>query len=248
MPITLQNLNFNSSSGSIIMSNTATIHIPQTMWTEWNQLYRHEQNEHGHRFYSVTTSGTAAHAPLIDLVGTVVLSTNTATSSALFDPQGFALTTNAIYVGSNNIILNPGEYRGAAETGEERRRRITRINKRTTAEQRARQLLLIALDRDQRRDLARYDYFYTNVGPRRYKIAKGRSGNVHLVDREGNELVRYCAHPSEMVPDYDTMLAQLLTLRHNEAGFLAIANVHWRRGEERIFTQPRLDVPVNMAA
>jgi hypothetical protein len=38
--------------------------------------------------------------------------------------------------------------------------------------------------------------------------------------------VRFCAHPETDLPDADTMLAQKLMLEADEAGFLAIANLH----------------------
>ena len=41
----------------------------------------------------------------------------------------------------------------------------------------------------------------------------------------GIVIVVDCIHPDEMVPDHDTMLAQLLWLKCNEAEFLRVANI-----------------------
>lgn len=52
------------------------------------------------------------------------------------------------------------------------------------------------------------------------------AGNVQLV-HPGKILARpgaYCAHPPQVIPMADMILAQLLYLRTNEAGFLAVAN------------------------
>jgi len=57
-----------------------------------------------------------------------------------------------------------------------------------------------------------------------YEIHKGRQGNVRRL-HEGKAVESYCIHPSEYVPDEDTMLTQLLWLRWCEEDFLRVANV-----------------------
>lgn len=60
-----------------------------------------------------------------------------------------------------------------------------------------------------------------------YRIHRGRSGNVALLERkDGREVERYCAHPVASLPDEDTMLAQKLMLQHDRARFLELANVN----------------------
>jgi len=56
-----------------------------------------------------------------------------------------------------------------------------------------------------------------------YEIHKGRQGNVRRI-HEGEAVESYCIHPSEYVPDEDTMLTQLLWLRWCEEDFLRVAN------------------------
>jgi hypothetical protein len=59
---------------------------------------------------------------------------------------------------------------------------------------------------------------------RRYRIRRGRAGNVDQLDDAGRVLKRLCIHPTLAVPDADTMLAQKLLLETDEATFLRVAN------------------------
>lgn len=59
---------------------------------------------------------------------------------------------------------------------------------------------------------------------RTYKIKKGWSGNVELLDDEGKAIIRFCIHPSEQCPDQDNMLAQKFLLETDEEAFNKIAN------------------------
>lgn len=68
-------------------------------------------------------------------------------------------------------------------------------------------------------------FYLTSSSGKRYRIDRGRSQNVRLVEETTGKVVRtYCAHPVEAVPDPDTMLAQKLMLETDEAAFLRIAN------------------------
>jgi len=59
---------------------------------------------------------------------------------------------------------------------------------------------------------------------KRYEIQRGRQGNVFLLDQKGERVEKYCIHPSEFVPDADTMLTQKLLIEGNEELFLKTAN------------------------
>jgi hypothetical protein len=61
---------------------------------------------------------------------------------------------------------------------------------------------------------------------KKYRINRGRSANVDVLDENGKVVRSLCAHPRDGVPDADTMLSQALMLKHDEPGFLRIANVH----------------------
>lgn len=95
------------------------------------------------------------------------------------------------------------------------------------ARRRATVLLGRHLDTTQRAQLREFGCFYvTGESGQRYRIRKGRVGNVDVLD--GNNRVRHrlCCHPCDYTPDEDLMLAQALHLSANEAHFLATANVH----------------------
>ena len=95
---------------------------------------------------------------------------------------------------------------------------------RAEADLRAEALLVANLDATQRKDFLSKGEFYLHIGDRRYRIRRGWSGNVELLDKDGKVKHRYCAHPSEFVPHCDNMLAQKLYLETNEEGFLRVAN------------------------
>ncbi len=112
--------------------------------------------------------------------------------------------------------------------------RQRRENERNTAEMRAEQLLWHVLDRRQKRDWKQLGYFEIEVGPRRYRIERGsRVGNVSLIDQHGEVIKRFCCHTDDHVPMADNALAQMMTLIHDEAGFLELANVHYDRDQPR---------------
>lgn len=102
---------------------------------------------------------------------------------------------------------------------------------RRQAQVRARHLLGSLLSKAQAESLKDRNYFDLEVTARdgavkRYRIHKGRSGNVELLAPDGTPLRRYCAHPLLYVPDEDTMLSQKLMLESDEEQFLRTANVH----------------------
>jgi hypothetical protein len=111
------------------------------------------------------------------------------------------------------------------------REHLARIAAETKARERAEKLLRESLAPNQREQLAQKGYFELSTiaptGERRiYRIRRGRSANIDRVDESGRVLHRLCAHPIELVPDADTMLAQKLWLENCEPEFLAMANVH----------------------
>ena len=92
------------------------------------------------------------------------------------------------------------------------------------AKERAEELLRSCLTSQQREELEQKHHFHLFVGNRKYRINRGRTRNIELVDEQGKVVKRLCAHPSEMIPDADTMLAQKLMLETDEESFLKIAN------------------------
>lgn len=97
-----------------------------------------------------------------------------------------------------------------------------RLQEGERARDRARQLLHLALTRDQQRSLEERRFFDMNVNGRTYRIHYGTHGNVRLI-QGGVETRLYCAQPNG-VPTEDAMLAQKLMLETDEPAFLRVAN------------------------
>ena len=114
------------------------------------------------------------------------------------------------YYNQNYCYYAPPFYGEGVKTAEE-------------ATKKAECLLLMVLNDKQKQQYKELGYFETEVGDRVYRIKKGYSGNVELIDN-GKPKTRFCIHTDEWLPDADTMLAQLLMLRTNEKKFLEVAN------------------------
>lgn len=112
------------------------------------------------------------------------------------------------------------------EAREQQRQRQQALRR---AERRALVLLLTALSAEQRAEFRQHGYFHAIGGHTgtRYRIRKGRVGNIDVLHRQ--RLVhRLCCHPEAACPDYDVMVAQLLHLQDAacEPLFVARANIH----------------------
>ncbi len=100
-----------------------------------------------------------------------------------------------------------------------------RAAQRAIENQIAEALLLENLTPTQRSTYQRDQYIpvVSDDGKRTYRITRGVSGNVQLV--EGNKVrYRFCIHPPDDSPVPDVMLGQLLLLKTDELEFLRIAN------------------------
>jgi len=116
----------------------------------------------------------------------------------------------------------------AAVVGLEAERERERAEE-TARQLRANELLMAALDKQQREDFMhrgafRLDVLSRDGTKRRYEIVRGRTGNVYQLDKAGNRIFNFCAHPQIACPNEDTMLAQKLMLEADEEEFLALAN------------------------
>jgi hypothetical protein len=93
------------------------------------------------------------------------------------------------------------------------------------AEQRAFELLRLALSDEEMRQLDTEKHFEVRGSSGTvYRIRKGRSANIDVMDN-GRVTHRLCFHPQIYCPDYDTMLAQKLLLETDEDAALRMANV-----------------------
>jgi hypothetical protein len=95
------------------------------------------------------------------------------------------------------------------------------------ADERAERLLLDNLNESQRvmYEQAKKIIVKGNETGDEYEIALGRSRNIRVVGADGRYKRTLCAHPAELVPNADTVLAQKLMLECAEREFLRIANV-----------------------
>lgn len=109
------------------------------------------------------------------------------------------------------------------ETAEEKAARDKRNHDHQVAASRADLLLLSFLSDAQTEQYQREQRFELHINGRHYRIHKGRSGNIQLIEN-GKPVAKYCAHPELWTPDGDTLVAQMLMLQTDEAAFLKIAN------------------------
>lgn len=116
----------------------------------------------------------------------------------------------------------------AAQTHMTRVRRAQAIQRR--AERKALVILLRNLIEEQRKEFREHNYFTVTGGAtgQKYRIRKGRVGNIDVLNKGGAVKHRLCAHPQGDMPNYDVMLAQALHLQEpaNEELFVRTANVH----------------------
>jgi hypothetical protein len=198
----------NTTGPSIVTGNSADYMTSTTIWVEWNEIY---------------TTSTATNQ-------TVQIRQSTITSST---------ATSIWTIWNQSYVVVPSICTGASSVGRPTRTPesdaayATRVNQeRVEAEKakaRAEVLLQEALSAKQRAELAQMGFFSLDVNQggqrRQYRIRRGRSRNVQQVDPVSGVVLKHlCAHPRELVPDADTMLAQKLMLETAEDDFLRIAN------------------------
>lgn len=152
---------------------------------------------------------------------------NTGTSTSMSGAAWTTWNTGVMYFAREYILLTPEQV--AQAVGRAAAKAEEREKKRLASEARAKELLMLALDHLQRKDLEARGAFRLEVlsrdgATRRYEITRGRAGNVYEIDAKGKRIAKFCAHPAVDCPDQDTMLAQKLMLEADEEAFLAVAN------------------------
>ncbi len=206
-------------TGTVSITSTTSGATPNEVWTAWNVQHT-----------------AAVNSAITRHIGQPI---NAATTSSLTN------TINGEIWGAwNNQIQNlrnasaeqvrrvQEQQRQARERQDRYQADQTRVQlERSKAEKRAEKLLQELLSAEQRAELAAKGFFTLRTiaksGEERiYRIRRGRSRNVEQVDAQGNRIKTLCAHPIEMVPDADTMLAQKLMLEtpDMQEEFLRIAN------------------------
>lgn len=115
---------------------------------------------------------------------------------------------------TNQIYTEPSE--------EQKKLWAEQKKKEQLAATRAEELLLMALTEEQATQYLKEGYFETIVNDKTYRIKKHET--VKLIEN-GKQKVGFCIHPVDYnIPAQDTMLAQFLMLKSNEAEFLKVAN------------------------
>jgi hypothetical protein len=185
-------------------ANSSTASLLYDPWPAWNE--------------TVTTATTAA---IWNVWTDISTTTPTVTGSTLYEVRPVH------YLGQR---VTPEQREAAQALAERRAAETLRIEgEKKLARQKAQALLEQHLDEAQRAQLRANGFFELtaiskNGERRRYRIHRGRHGNVRRLDEQGREVKRYCIHPMIACPDEDTMLTQKLWLENDEELFLRTAN------------------------
>lgn len=142
--------------------------------------------------------------------------------SPFMQPQGLG------QIGQYHNMASPAMTPAAHERIERERA----IAIRQEAHARAKTLLVSFLSAEQRQQFELGEgIIVVGKSGTRYRIRQGHVGNVDVLRKGDNYVVQsLCFHPSNdnELPVYDTMLAQMLHLQHDDAAARRIANVHHR--------------------
>lgn len=180
---------------------------------------------------TTTTASTSDHIefyPYTTSSGTINISPTDSTTQ-WYDLRGRPLTSQRTINQGINFIDYNFDGVGFVETEADRQARIEterkRRQQRLAAEARAEELLRKYLSQEQKVTLDKHGWFEVNgKSGTLYRIRKGRSINVDVLDKKTKQVVhKLCAHPVMNVPDFDTMLTQKVMLEVDEASFLKVA-------------------------
>ena len=200
-------------------SSTANLYTtPDATWNQW----------------TTTTAGTA-NATTTIVWNAWVSDTTTASYQVT--------TTDATW--SQWVVAGTGQYQPqgyqpytpptaeqqdawAREHAEVERKANEKAAERAAAVVKAKALLASMLDEQQRAQLERDKFFdFVSQTGRKMRIkSHSQSMNVDELGEDGKRIRTLCAHPASYeLPVEDHMVAQFLTLRHDEEAFLRVANV-----------------------
>lgn len=179
-----------------------------------------------------------------------VTSATTTTTDTFTTSQSTAANSTVWQIWCNEIVPGTNTYRvpelteaqKAEQAATRERYRLEELERKriqAEADARAEELLLANLSYAQKNEYKQTQSF-TVIGTkdRRFRVRKGRVGNVDVIDARGIIVDRLCAHPSDGVPDCDTMLAQKLVLEHDDDFFMRVANRHGYSGSREPILQP----------
>lgn len=225
------------------------------VWRQWNNSAATTGNYYFNSDYSTTVSNNIWTTWSSDQIVTIRCNATTAASSTFtwneWVTDQDARTNARTRVKAYEYPVQsraPFGARVPAETEAQRLERLAQAElrrqqyereaavsreRRAMAIGRADKLLESVLSGVQRAQLEKNDWFLVRgESGLLYRIRKGRSANVDVVDPKTGKVVDVlCAYPRMDVPDGDCMVAQKLMLECDEESFRKIAIRHQPRGE-----------------
>lgn len=194
-------------SDNVVVTNAITTNATVTssgtgIWTSWNSGSVASTTDPRIIWNNWTASNTTTND------GTSYLGNNRTPTRVLTKEQVHALTEEQ-------------ERQRLQHIREEAERRVAREE----AEQKAEALLLMHLDRKQRKSYQK-DHFFEVLSQsgKHYRVNFFRNRNVLEMDDAKRKVASYCIVPRENIPLADQLLIQKLMLQYQENDFLRIAN------------------------
>lgn len=202
-------------------ASTSSTTIPVSSWLDTNSLSTASTVVVPIQAYQTQPiSWTSTNASVTtDILWTPTVETIAVTSWVVSNSATSSATTYTIT--NSNLLYVPAEL-----TEADRARIQMEREAKDTARARAEALLSRHLREDQRKTLREHGWIQVTAksSGNRYRIYRGRSHNVRLLDAHDREVASLCAHPTMVVPEADCMLSQMLMLELTEDRFLAMAN------------------------
>jgi len=187
-----------------------------TVWQEWNSLY-----------YQYQLQGTATAANSISNYGTGTTAQDVWMQWNQYYQQQTGMMTPPV---SRVAEITPEQLAqqrelAARQQEEARVAACKRDEERAAAKQKAKELLVSALEAEQKASFEKNGYFDVVVKDKTYRI---KPGEMILLLNEKRVVCRYCIHPEHgsQLPHEDVALSQKLLLESSEETFLTIANRH----------------------
>lgn len=223
------NHTYTGSTGSIIHATGAALGCAQVVWAQWAESSS----------ASTTSGSTSVWVEWVQ--GVVHSSTATTAGNVIWagwcqdSPQIRQIPSARLAeaLTGRSPVSSEERARWAAREAELKLQAETEVAARKLAEAKAEVLLRQLLTPEQQDDLDKKRCFYLHSGGKKYRIDRGRTGNVKLVDELDQVVESYCIHPSIACPDADTMLAQKLLLETDIETFERVANITARSARGR---------------
>lgn len=174
----------------------------------------------------VTTAASATNSVWVTWVVDSSTASTTTTTNSIW--QTWVTTSGGT---GDSIVWHDQNHQPTAEQKQAERERQEAAKKaeqeRKIAAAKALELLHANLSQKQRAALDKNGWFLVEGGKSKktYRIHGDRyAGNIHELDEKGSPVARYCVHADYSIPLGDQLLAQALSLRHDEDHIIGRAN------------------------